>query len=164
MIGGFKVSDYYIGFNNSVMFDRYIYLYYHLYKAPTTLCVQDILLNRFAYLEVVEELPTDSNRQIYYGDCRDNDHSIKMEYPSSVPSSSDDTFSPMVSTVSAPSQIDNQFCHIVSPYSMIINSTQNSNVFDSSNVNEISGQKKRKLISNSNDPMKLKEKKIKVQT
>jgi len=57
----------------------------------------------------------------------------------------------MVSTVSAPSQIDNQFCHIVSPYSMIINQTRNANSFDSSNVNEISGQKKRKLISNSNE-------------
>ena len=75
-----------------------------MYKAPTTPCVQDILLNHFAYLEVVEELPTDSNRQIYYGDSRDNDHSVKMEYPSSVPSSSDDTLSPMVSTVSAPFQ------------------------------------------------------------
>ena len=42
---------------------------------------------------------------------------------------------------------------------MIINQTRNANSFDSSNVNEISGQKKRKLISNSNDPMKLKSKK-----
>ena len=130
-----------------------------MYKSPTTPCAQDILLNHFAYLEVVEELPTYSNRQIYYGDSRDNDHSEKMEYPSSIPSSSDDTFSPMVSTVSAPSQIDNQICHIVSPYSMIINQTRNANVFDSSNVNEISGQKKRNLISNSNDPIKLKSKK-----
>jgi len=83
--GGFQVSDtlsllnaYHVDFDNSVMFDRYIYLYCHLYKAPTTPCAQDILLNHFAYLEVVEELPTDSNRQIYYGDCRDNDHSVKM--------------------------------------------------------------------------------------
>ena len=81
-----------------------------------------------------------------------------MKYPSSEPSSSDDTFSLLISPVSASSQIDNQFCHIVSPYSMIINSTQNSNVFDSSNVNEISVQKKRKLISNSNDSMKLESK------
>ena len=138
------------------MFDRYIYLYCHLFKAPTTQCAQDILLNHFSHLEVVEELPTDSNRQIYYGDSRDNDHSVKMEYPSSGPSSSDDTFSLLISSVSAPSQLYNQFCHIVSPYLMIINSTQNSNVFDSSNVNDISGQKKRKLISNSNDSMKLK--------
>ena len=126
-------------FDNSVMFGRYIYLYCHLYKASTTSCAQDILLNHFAYLEVVEMLPTDSNRQIYYGESGDNDHSVKMEYPSSGPSSSGDTFSPLVS---APSQLDNQFCHIVSSYSMIINSTQNSNVVDSSNVNEIYGQKK----------------------
>ena len=42
---------------------------------------------------------------------------------------------------------------------MIINSSQNSNVFDSINVNEISGQNKRKLIINSNDSIKLKLKK-----
>ena len=82
-----------------------------------------------------------------------------MKYPSSGPSSSDDTFSLMVPPVSAPSPLDNQFCHIVSPYSMIINSSQNSNVFDRSNVNEISGQKKRKLIINSNDSMEWKSKK-----
>ena len=148
--GGFKVSDtlsllnaYQIVNDNSVMFDRYIYLYCHLYKGPTTLCAQDILLNHFAFLEVVEELLTYSNCQIYYGGSRNNDHSVKIEYPSSGLSSSDDPFSLLVSPVSAPLQLDNQFCHIVSPYSMIINSTQNSNVFcDSSNVNEISGQKK----------------------
>ena len=39
---------------------------------------------------------------------------------------------------------------------MIINSNNNDDVFDSSKVNEISGDKKRKLISNSNDSMKLK--------
>ena len=146
MSGGFKVSDtlsllnaYQIVNDNSVMFDRYIHLYCHFYKAPTTPCAQDILLDHFVYLEVVEEVPTDSNRQIYYGDSRDNDHSVKMEYPSSGPSSSDDTFSLLVSPVSAPSPLDNHFCHIVSPYSMIINSTQNSSVFHSSNVNEISG-------------------------
>ena len=157
MSGGFKVSDtlslfnaYQIGFDNSVMFDRYIYSCCHLYKAPTILCAQDILLNHFACLEVVEELPTDSNRQIYYGDSRDNDHSVKMEYPSSGPSSSDDTFSLMVSPVSAPSPLDNQFCYNVSPYSMIKNSYQNTNNFDSSNVKDISGQKKRNLIINSN--------------
>ena len=49
------------------------------------------------------------------------------------------------------------FCkNIISPYSMIINSSQNSKVFDSINVNEISGQNKRKLIINSNDSIKLK--------
>ena len=101
-------------------------------------------------LEVVEELPTTSNLQIYYGDSRDNEHSEKMEFPSSEPSSSDDTFSLMVFPVSAPSPLDNLFCYIVSPYSMIINSSQNSNIFDSSNVKDISGQKKRKLIINSN--------------
>ena len=145
--GGFKVSDTLsvlndcqIANDNSVMFDRCIYFYCHLYKAPTTPCVQDILLNHFAYLEVVEELPTDSNRQIYYGDSRDNEYSAKIEYPSSGPSSSDDTFSLMVSPVSVPSPLDNQYCHIVSPYSMIINSSQNSNIFDNFNVNEISGQ------------------------
>ena len=124
-----------------------------MYKAPTTLDAQNIIRNYFAYLEVVEELPTDFNRQIYYCDSRNNEYSAKMEYPSSGSSSSDDMFSPLVS---APSQLDNQFCHIVSLYSMIINSTQNFNVFDSSNANEISGQKKRKLISNSNDSIKLK--------
>ena len=127
-----------------------IYVYCRLYKAPTVPCDQDIMLNHFTYLEVVEELPTDSNRQIYYGDSRDNEHSVKIEYPSSEPSSDNDTFSLMISPVSAPSPLDNHFCHIVSPYSIIINSSQNSNIFDSSNVNEISGQKKRKLIINSN--------------
>ena len=94
------------------------------------------------YLEVLEELPTDSNRQIYHGDSRDTDHSVKMEYPSSWSSSDDDTFSLLVSPVSAPSPLDNKFCHVVSPYSIIINSTQNFNVFDSSNINETSGKKK----------------------
>ena len=74
------------------MFDRYICLYCHLYKTPTTPCVQDILLNHCAYLEFIEVLPTDSNCKIYYGDSRDNNNSVKMEYPSSGPSSSDDTF------------------------------------------------------------------------
>ena len=46
----------------------YIYLYCHLYKSPTTPCVQDIILNHFVYIEEVEELPTDSIRQVYYGD------------------------------------------------------------------------------------------------
>ena len=47
--GGFMVSDtlsllndYPIVNNNSVMSDRYLYLYCHLYKAPTTPCVQYI--------------------------------------------------------------------------------------------------------------------------
>ena len=127
-----------------------------MYKAPTTPCVQDIILIHFAYLEVVEELATGSNRQIYYGDSRDNEHSVKIEYSSSGCSSSDDNFSLSDSPVSAPSPLDNQFCHIVSPYSMVITSYQNSNIFDSSNVNEISGQKKRKLIINFNDSIKLK--------
>ena len=67
--GGFMVSDtlsllnaYQIVNDNSVIFDRYIYLYCHLHKAPTTPYAQDILLNHFAYLEFVEELPTDFNR------------------------------------------------------------------------------------------------------
>ena len=71
MSGGFMVSNtlsllnaYQIVSDNSVMFNRNIYLYCHLYKAPTTPCDRDIILNHFAYLEVVEELPTDSNRQI----------------------------------------------------------------------------------------------------
>ena len=103
------------------MSDRCIYLYCHFYKSPTTPCAQDIILNHFTYLEVVDELPTYSNRQIYNGDRRDNDHSVKVEYPSSEPSFSDDTFSLMVSPVSTPSPLYNQFCFIVSPYSMIIN-------------------------------------------
>ena len=125
-----------------------------MHKAPTTPYAQDILLNHFAYLEFVEELPTGSNRQIYYGDSRDNYHSVKIEYPSSGPSSSDDTFYLLVSLVSEPSRLDNQFCHILSPYSMILNSSQNSNAFDRSNDNDISGQKKRKLIINSNESLK----------
>ena len=79
------------------MSDRYIYLYCHLYKAPTTPCVQEIILNYFANLEEVKELPTDYIRQIYYGDCRDNAHSVKIGHPLSDPSSSDDTFSLMIS-------------------------------------------------------------------
>ena len=57
---------------NSDISDRYIYLYCHIYKSPTTPCPQNIILNHFAYLEVVEELPIDSICQIYYGDRRDN--------------------------------------------------------------------------------------------
>ena len=64
--------------DNSVMSDRYLYLYCHLYKAPTTPCDQDNILNHVAYLEVVEELPTDSICQVYYGDRRDNVYSVKM--------------------------------------------------------------------------------------
>ena len=79
-----------------------------MYKAPTTPCAQDIILNHFSYLEIVEDLLTDSNRQIYYGDSRDNEHPVKMKYLSSGPSSSDDTFSLTVSPVSAPSPLDNQ--------------------------------------------------------
>ena len=138
------------------MSDRYIYLYYHLYNTPTTPCAQDIILNHFAYLENVEDLPTDSNRQIYYGNSRDNEYSVKIEYSLSEPSSSDDTFFLMVSPLSAQSPLDDQFFHIVSPHLMIINSFQNSNTFHSPNVNEISGQKKRKLIINSNNSIKIK--------
>ena len=63
-----------------------------MYKAPTTPDAQDIILNYFDYLEVVEELPTDSNRQIYYGDSRDNEYSVKKEYSSSGSSSDDAMF------------------------------------------------------------------------
>ena len=156
--GGFMVSDTLSLINacqrvndNSAISDRYIYLYCHLYKAPTTLCAQDIILNHFAYLEVVKGQLTDSIRQIYYSDRRDNAHSVKIEHPLSGPSSSDDTFSLMVSLVSVPSLLDNQFCHIVSPYSMIVNSSPKLSTFDSSNIKGISGQKKGKLIINSND-------------
>ena len=95
--------------DNSVKSDRYIFLYFHLYKVPITPFAQDTILNHFAYLEVVEDLPTDSNRQNYYGDRRDNEHSVKIEYPLSGPSSSDDTFSLIISPVSAPSPLDNHF-------------------------------------------------------
>ena len=47
----------------------------------------------------------------------------------------------MVSPLSIPSQQDNQFCHIISPYSMIVS--------ESSNVKDISDKKKQKLIINS---------------
>ena len=70
------LNAYQIVTDNSVMSDRYIYLHYHMYKASTTLCAQDIILNHFVYLEDVEELPTFSIRQIYYGDHRDNAHSV----------------------------------------------------------------------------------------
>ena len=66
-----KVND------NSVMSDMYMYLYHHLYKCPTTSYTQDIILNHFAYLEVVEELPIDSFCQIYHDDHRDNARSGK---------------------------------------------------------------------------------------
>ena len=138
------LNAYQIVNDNSVISDRYIYLYCHLYKTPTNPCVQDIILNQCTYLEVVEELQTESNRQIYYDGSCDNEHSVKIEYPSSGPYSFD-TFSLMVSPVSAPSLLDNQFCHIVSPYS-----SQNSNIFDTSNFKDISDQKKGKLIINSN--------------
>ena len=132
-------------------------IYLYIVKVLTSSCARDSILTHFAYLDVVEELPTDSIRQIYYGDSRDNAHSVKIECPLSGPSSSDDTFSLMVSPVSAPSPLNNQFC--VSTYSMIINSSQNSNTFDSSNVTYISGQKKRKLIINSIDSLKKSKKK-----
>ena len=129
--GRFMVSDtlyllkaYQIVNDNSVMSDRYIYLYYHLYKVPTTPCDQDIILNHLAYLEDVEELPTYSIRQIYYGDRCNNANSVNIEYPLSGPSSFDDTFSLMVSPVLAPSPLYNQICHIISPYSMTVNSSQ----------------------------------------
>ena len=82
--GGFMVSDTLSFLNayqkvndNSVMSDMYMYLYHHLYKCPTTSYTQDIILNHFAYLEVVEELPIDSFCQIYHDDHRDNARSGK---------------------------------------------------------------------------------------
>ena len=52
--GRFIVSDtlsflntYQIVSDNSVMSDRYMYLYCHLYKAPTTPCTHNIILNHF---------------------------------------------------------------------------------------------------------------------
>ena len=95
-----------------------------------------------------------SIRQLCYGDRCDNEHSVKIEYPLSRPSSSNDTFSLMVSPVSAPSPLYNQFCRIVSEYLMIVDSSKKLSVFDSSNVKTISGQKKTKLIINSNDSFK----------
>ena len=85
-----------------------------MYKDPTTPYVQDIILNHFAYLEVIEELPTHSNRQIYYRDSRDNEHSAKIEYPLSESSSSNDTFSPIVPPVSAPSPLENYYFYCFS--------------------------------------------------
>ena len=62
VLGGFMVSDtlsllntYQIVNDNSVMSDRYIYLYCHLYNASITLCTHDIILNHFVYLQVIEE-------------------------------------------------------------------------------------------------------------
>ena len=73
--GGFMVADTlsllntYQKVNNiSFMSDRYTYLCFHLYQAPTTSCFQDIIFNHFSYLEEVEELPTGSILQFYYGD------------------------------------------------------------------------------------------------
>ena len=62
------LNAYQIANDNSVISDRYDYLYYHVYKAPITSCVQDIIFNHFLYLEEVEELPTGSILQFYYGD------------------------------------------------------------------------------------------------
>ena len=148
--GAFMISDilsllktYQIVNDNSVMSDKYIYLYCHLYKVPTAPCAQDITLNHFAYLEVIKKLPTDSICQIYYGYRRKIAHCVKIKYLSSRPSSSDGLFSLMVSPLSVPSQQNNQFCHIISPYSMIVS--------ESSNVKDISDKKKQKLIINSNE-------------
>ena len=61
ILGGFIISDILsllktnqIVNDNSVMSDRYIYLYCHLYKVPIVPCAQDITLNHFAYLEVIK--------------------------------------------------------------------------------------------------------------
>ena len=48
------LNAYHIVNDNSVMSDRYIYLYCDLYKAPTTLCAQDIILNHFVYLKLLK--------------------------------------------------------------------------------------------------------------
>ena len=80
------LNTYQIVNDNSVMSDMYIYLYCRLYKALTTPSAQDIILHHFVYLEAVKELPTDSIRLIYYGDRRDNAHSIHIEHPISEPS------------------------------------------------------------------------------
>ena len=109
--GRFIVSDtlsplnaYQIVNDISVMSDRYIYICIVVCTNLPQLCALTI-------------------RQIYYGDHRDNTHSVKIEHPISRPSSSDDTFSLMVSPLSALSPSDNQFCHIVYPYLMIVNSS-----------------------------------------
>ena len=60
------------------------------------------MLNHFVCLEVVEELPTDSIHQIYYRDCRGNARYVKIDYPVSVPSSSDDTLSLIFFPLSVP--------------------------------------------------------------
>ena len=59
--GGFMVPDtlfllnaYQLVNDNSVMSDRYIYLYCHLYKAPNTMCVQDIILNNLHILKLLK--------------------------------------------------------------------------------------------------------------
>ena len=159
--GGFMVSDtlsllntYQIVDENSVMSDKFIYMYCHMYNTPTTPCHQDIIRHRFAYLDVVEELPTDSMHQIYYDDRRDNVRSGKIDHPISIPSSSGHSFSLMVTYLSAPSISDNSFCHIFSPYSKIVNLSQRLCNFESSKVKDNSGQKKRKLIINSNISLK----------
>ena len=118
----YLLNAYQIVNDNSIMSDRYIYLYCHMYIAPTTPCAQYIILNHFEYLEVDEELPTDFIRQIYYGDRRDNAHSVNNEYFISDPSSSDDACSLMISPLSALSPSDNPFYHTISPYPMIVNS------------------------------------------
>lgn len=61
--------------SNSDFSDRNIYLYYHVYKSPTTPCIEDIRLNHFAYLDLIEyldECPTTCNREINYSDHRRN--------------------------------------------------------------------------------------------
>ena len=56
----------------------------------------------------------------------------------------------MVSLLSVPLSSDNSFCHIVSPYSIIVDSSQKLCKFERSKVENDYCQKKMKLIINSN--------------
>ena len=161
ILGGFMVSNtlsllnpYQIVNDNSAMSDRYIYLYCYLYKTPINPCNQDVILNYFVYFQVVEELPTDSIRQICYGDRRDNPRYGKNNHPISIPSFSDD----IVSLVLSSSY--NLFFRIVSPYSNIVDLSQKLCNFERSKVEDNYCQKKRKLIINPNVTLKKKQKKL----
>ena len=95
-------------------------------------------------------LQTDSIRQIYYSDRRDNERSGKFGHPIPVPSFSDDTFSLIISLLLVPSLLDNSFYHIFPLYSKIVNTSQKLCNFERSKIEDNYFQKKRKLNINSN--------------
>ena len=51
------------------IYERNMYLYYHIYKVPTIAASQDCNINHFVYLEKVDKISITSNRHLY---CSDN--------------------------------------------------------------------------------------------